>query len=255
MQVKIEDNRVHHNVLIFLELVSRLKKGADQEKLRAKLHTAFVNKMNGEIYFLDLLPNSEALNQKDWKQIDLCYLSDPVDQHLCVEVQEKKEAKAFQYEDLSPLAYHVMTETLKTLNHITRSFKTREGWEGSLEEWKEIEIASLPINLIEATWHDADRWDAEAILEKHPYGSFLFRRDEYAEILAENLQRQHKRKVVCYTLTFIEPEHKVSDLTIVEDKGGWLIYNDDPSLSGRSYQTLETLLNGLKERCRIPVFH
>ncbi|MBY0529831.1 MAG: hypothetical protein K2P51_06530 [Rhabdochlamydiaceae bacterium] len=255
MQVKIENDRVHQNVLIFLELVSRHKASAEKENIRNKMHTAFVNRINGEIYFLDLLPNSHALNGKDWKRVQLCCLSDSQDQHLTVELQEKEGQASFQYEDLTPLAYKVMTETLRTLNHITQSFKKNQGWERSFDEWEDLEIQFFPIDMIEATWHDVDRWEAETILEKHPYGSYLFRKDEYASLLAENLQRQLKRKIVCYTLTFSEPHRKISDLTIVQDGNEWLIYNDDPSLAGKKYPTLEPLLNELKERCRIPLFH
>ncbi len=248
MQVKIENDRVHQNVLIFFKLASLIKKEGDRKSLQDKTHTAFINRMNGEIYFQELLPDQQALHEKDWKKVELCCLSDPADQRLCVEVQEVGLGASFQWDGLTPLAYRVMTETIKTLNQIIVSLK------GS-QEFKDLEIPSFSGDLIQATWHDADRIEAEAILEKHPYGSYLFRCDEYASLLGELLRRELHRNIQVFTLTFTEPERKICDLTVIKDQEKWLIYNDDPSLSGKVYDSLHGLLEELKDRCSIPVFH
>lgn len=247
MQVKIENDRVHQNVLIFLKLASLMKKERRREQLQDRTHTAFINRINGEIYFLELLSTPHFLHEKDWKKIALCCQTDPIDHHLNIEVQEAESGRSFECEELTPLALRVMVETVKTLNQMTRLAKQQ-----ALDE---LDIQSFGIDLIQATWHEADRPQAESILEKHPYGSYLFRCDEYASLLGKLLRRELKRSLQVYTLSFIESQKKFSDLTVIEDQGKWLIYNDDPNLSGKAYDSLPALLEELKDKCQIPVFH
>ncbi len=87
-------------------------------------------------------------------------------------------------------------------------------------------------------WLLVDRLGAEEFLKDKPVGCYLFRKDEYAALLEKMLPQP----VTCFTLTRVEEGGRISDHTLVCKEERWLIYNDDPSLSGPFYETIEELL-------------
>ncbi|MGE3534617.1 MAG: hypothetical protein AB7H48_07280 [Parachlamydiales bacterium] len=258
MQVKIENERVRKNVELFLHILNMLITAELGKSLHQRVYKAYINRVNGEVLFTDLLPDPSVLNKKDWKVVLL--QCEEQEGKVSFNVVEGEGSQAcFNCEELAPLAYKTVAETIHKLNECAQLVTKAAAPDKLLEDLSQllIEPSSLkpPYDLIQACWHPLDRISAEELLFKHPYGSFFFRKDEYAQWLEEMLADKHPEPIKCFTLTLIEPERKVSDLTIVFINDRCLIYNDDPSLAGNVYPDLTALLQSLKERCKYPVFH
>jgi hypothetical protein len=104
-------------------------------------------------------------------------------------------------------------------------------------------------------WHPVDRFRAETLLFDRPSGTYLFRRDAFAEILEQQLCAELKRPVKCFTLTYSQPNKKISDVTLVHYLGRWQSYDDDPSLTRQSFQELKDLLALWKDQLKYPLYH
>lgn len=259
MLVKIENDRVRKNIELFLHLLNRFRAANERKRLQDKVYRAYINRVNGEIFFSDLMPELAHMNKSDWKMIE--FRCDPTVKKLTFEISEVVgDTSSFHYEELTPLACKTLAETVHMLNRCASLFPSASDIDHQLEDLSALQIETSyqknPYDLIHAAWHSMDRWQAEELLFNHPYGSFIFRKDEYCKLLEELLVQRHHRDIKCFTLTFIEPQRKISDLTIVFDSDHCLIYNDDPSLTGgKSYPDLQTLLSDLHDRCKYPVFH
>ncbi len=99
--------------------------------------------------------------------------------------------------------------------------------------------------LLKKAWHAVDREEAERLLFTAPLGSYLFRKDHFASCLEEILVRAKKGRMNCYTLTYLGTDQQVREKTVVHWNDHWLFYDDDPSLMGRSFTSLEILLRSL----------
>lgn len=258
MQVKIENEQVRKNIELFLHILGRSVAAHEKKALHQRIYRAFVNRVNGEILFSDLLPDPALLEKKDWKLVKL--RCDPIEKGVVFEVDESEGGQdRFHCEELAPLAYRTVADTIHMLNECAELFLKAKDPDQQIEDLSHLSIepSSLkgPYNLIQAAWHPVDRFEAESLLFKHPYGSFIFRKEGYAKLLEEELTYSLKHPIKCFTLTYIEPEKKVCDLTIVFDQERFQIYNDDPNLSGKTYPDLTELLLDLNEHCKYPVFH
>ncbi len=257
MQVKIENERVRKNVELFLHILNMLilvKKG---KPLHQRVYKAYINRINGEVLFSELLPEPLNLETKDWKIIQL--RCNPTKGKISFEVHEGEgNQECFHCEELAPLAHQTVAETIHMLNQCIQLIYQAKGPDAQLVDLSQLSIEPTalltPYDFIQAVWHPLDRLKAEKLLFKHPYGSFFFRKDEYAHWLEEALADKHPDQIKCFTLTLIEPEKKVSDITIVFIQDHCLIYNDDPSLKGKVYPDFHELLQSLKERCKYPIF-
>ncbi len=264
-KIKIKDEQVQQNVLFFLQ-VAALSAQVKQKRVESKKeavvkYMAFVNRFNGEMFFIDLLPDPKLFKGKDWKSIEILCGFEPRKQAVFFEAVEKIKgvsSRMFSCEDLSPLAYRVMSETMQALNQMGHQLRRSKAIEKSLAAFARLHLKDHLQNrekdIITATWHPRTRWDAEVFLNQHPYRSFLFRKDEYADILEKALQKSLNKVITCYTLSFSSPEHKISDLTIVKDEGGWMIYDNDPKLEGKRYASVDAVLAQLREFCQNPLF-
>ncbi len=258
MQVRIENERVRKNVELFLHILNMLIIAETGKPLHKRVYKAYINRINGDVLFSELLPDPPNLETKEWKIIQL--QCGPHEGKISFEVLEGEgNQRSFQCEELAPLAYQTVAETIQTLNQCAELGMKAKNLDEQLVNLSQlcIEPAALmaPYDFIQAAWHSVDRMAAEEILFKHPYGSFLFRKDEYARWLEEMLADKHQKPVKCFTLTLIEPEKRVSDITIVFIQGRCLVYNSDPTLEGKTYPHLHALLQSLKERCKYPIFH
>lgn len=258
MQIQIKNERVRKNVQLFLHILGHVLANQQRKQLDQKVYRAWVNRINGEVIFSDLLPEPSSLNKKDWKAIFLhCDLAEG---KLHFEVAEgDAESNSFHCKELAPLAYQTVAETVHELNRCAEFAQLTVDPKQQLEELSHLAIEPTlfqePYDLIRAAWHPLNRAKAEELLFQRPYGSFLFRKDDYAIWLEEMLSRQHGLSIICTTLTFIEPEKKVTDLTLVSKGDKLLVYNDDPLLSGPQYLSLHALLKDIAPSCRYPVFH
>jgi hypothetical protein len=107
--------------------------------------------------------------------------------------------------------------------------------------------------LLKKSWHSGDRMEAESLLKDLPIGSYLFRQDSFAQVLAQELEIELGEKVECFTVTFSQRDSMISDLTLVQWDNTWEIYNDDPSLEQRRFSHLKDLLEHLRGELKHPL--
>src|SRR4051812_35605779 len=107
--------------------------------------------------------------------------------------------------------------------------------------------------LLKQGWHAVDREEAEKLLFTAPLGSYLFRKDHFANCLEEILVRAKKGPMSCYTMAYLDVDQQVREKTIVHWNDHWLFYDDDPSLMGRSFTSLEMLLLSLGTTLKKPL--
>jgi hypothetical protein len=100
-------------------------------------------------------------------------------------------------------------------------------------------------SLLHESWHAVEREDAELMLLNTTPGTYLFRKDRFAGVMEEILSAAKKSRIKCFTLTYLDLQGQVRDKTIVTWKDHWLFYDDDPSLTGKYFQSLEDLLSSL----------
>lgn len=258
MQVEIGNERVRKNVELFLQILNKLILAEKGRPLHQRVYKAYINRINGEVLFSELLPEPLSLEIKDWKIIQL--RSDLHEGKISFEVLEGEgNQECFHCEELAPLAYQTVAETIHMLNQCVQLIYQAKAPDQQLVDLSQLSIKPTalmaPYDYIQATWHPLGRLEAEKLLFKHPYGSFFFRKDKYAQWLEEMLVTKHQGQIKCFTLTLIEPEKKVSDITIVFIQDRCLVYNDNPSLEGKLYADLHELLQALQERCKYPIFH
>lgn len=249
MKVTIANDSVRKNIELFQTLVQRQPKKSGKETV---LIHAFVNKKTGDIHFAKGKEEAQA----DWKPI--CIQVRPAKEST-FEVLEEGIKELFKYDDLNPLAYAILSETIHTLNEFSKRMAVTLDVQVILEDLSNWEIISsntqLPKDILLEAWHPTDRYGAEDLLEGCPIGTFLFRKDEYALLLEEELRDKFKEDITCLTITYLEKDHKVSDKTIVNRNESWLFYDDDPDLTGTTFPTIYALLSSLKNELKEPLFY
>lgn len=115
-------------------------------------------------------------------------------------------------------------------------------------------MASQLLNpTLKKAWHVVNREEAEHLLLTAAVGSYLFRKDHFASCLEEILSTAKKQPLHCYTLTYLDHDHQVRDKTLVSWNHHWQFYDDDPSLTGRAFPSLEALLESLGSTLKFPL--
>lgn len=204
---------------------------------------AYVNQRTGDIEFVE---RDKVPQHREWKQICV-RLKKEGSVHSFAVFENTDNQSVFDCEFLHPTACKVMAETIKFLNHAA----CQVAFSMPL---KEVLSRIVGQDLVHEMWHPIDRLKAEELLREQPVGTFFFRKDTYTAILEEELKGVHGPDIHCLTVTYLENENKVSDLTLVSKKGLWSHYDDDSSLSGKAYPSVEELLDSLKLPLTYPLF-
>ncbi|HEY5235987.1 MAG TPA: SH2 domain-containing protein, partial [Rhabdochlamydiaceae bacterium] len=108
-------------------------------------------------------------------------------------------------------------------------------------------------DFLQEAWHAVKREDAELMLLNTAPGTYLFRKDRFAGVMEEIISAAKKSSVQCITLSYLDPKGQVRDRTIVTWKDHWLFYDDDPTLSGRYFESLEHLLSSMETVLKRPL--
>ena len=260
MRIKIADKPVRQNVELILKILRRVKEKSAQEPLSSeKIFKAWINRATGQFLFSDTLSESQFLGKQDWKPVELSYLynSETGDIAFLLEEVEVKQ-RGFYSSDLAPEAFHIIQGTLKVINDLCRQIKSLTSLDAKISAIAQVAIDAITPRqdkriLIDA-WHFVDRMGAEDLLLNKPVGTYLFRKDSYADILEQQLKKQHRKKVRCFTLTYAGSNLVICDLTLVEVDGAWQVYNDDPSLQQAACSELQELLGKFKEKLKYPLY-
>ncbi len=160
-----------------------------------------------------------------------------------VRVTERQDARQFNLEEMDPKGRKVLSETCHYLKsalmhlHDIHEFAHLE-FEPSIQE-------ITGGDLLREAWHAVEREDAELMLLNTSLGTYLFRKDHFASLMEEIISGAKKARVRCFTLSYLDPEGQVREKTIVTWKDHWLFYDDDPTLSGRYFESLENLLSSM----------
>lgn len=261
MQIKIEDSTIRQNIEFFLEILRRAKRNESQPVgVEQKVFHACVHRQTGQIYFNQSSNDDDSHQEREWKPVLIRYDFDPQEGEIAFEVDEAENPEhTFATGDMSPLACRIMFQTLKVLNEVCQRLKGPSLPDAKISVLTRLKIdAGVPApdrNLVISAWHQVDRFIAEELLWQKPIGAYLFRKDEFAQILETQLQNQRENKIKCITLTFKDEDFKISDLTLVNNGHEWQVYNDDPSLKQQGYSDLMELVKSLALKLKYPLFH
>jgi len=263
MKIKVQNPSVRHNVALFKQLLEKVDtvspKPSSLEATGVKTFHAFVHRMTGDLAFPELAQEKKLLHDKTWKPMTLSLIVEEKETTFEVE-EEGKIPSAFRYDDLFPAARRILAETIHVLNTVAKQVGEPKSLDLLCKKIAQLSIEELSFSIpgkdiVHEAWHQLDRIETEKLLLTQPVGTFLFRKGEYTATLSEELQQKHPEEIRCFTLSYLEPEDKIVDLTIVKKGDRWFIYNDDPSLPEPSYPSIQGLLESLKAVLKLPLLH
>lgn len=261
MHIIIEDKIVSENVHGFIALLR--KEEARREKsggvFMEKKYPAFLHRKTGRLIFVDAFKEQVHFEKKEWKPLFFEYSYDPLNETFHAAVFEGE--KEFHFGDLQAHAVIALRETM----HILNGLSDRVKGSGSDLMTKLRDLCSLQIEvgsiqkgrgLLVSAWHGVDRVGAEKMLEGQLIGTFLFREDYFAKLLAEQLTEERSKKIKCITLSILDAKDHISEHTLVHIDHQWRVYNDIDFCDGKGYQELEVLLeNTFKDELKTPLYH
>ena len=261
MDSTLQNETIRKNIEIFkiiLKKVTQLQENPSGVDKTTQSVLVFLHRVRGEIRFFDHY--AETLNPNEWTCLRFHFSPSPLSQEsFSIDVSNVNE-KHFSWEELQPEAFFNLKETIKTIQFISCFLPKLKNLSSIL---KEFSLTNLDLllnrfqsqDIVHETWHDLTRKECEQLLLNHPPGVFLFRKDEFASILEEELSLAHKQKMSCITLSFVSSPKKISDLTLVKTKDGWSFYNDNPDLEEARYPTVYSLLDSMRGVCNTPLIH
>jgi len=263
MRVHVKNQTVRKNIELFKQLLERQNYvDVSLDWIDNKSYSALVNRLSGILVFEEAEEKPEIkLNLREWKpiRIDIKLSCLERDEGVFEIFEDSLKEDLFHRDDLEPLAYRILSETFKILNHLSRKYESRfYDIQSFLDLLSHVEleegIKKMEGNkdLVHEAWHQVDRVKAEQILSGKEPGVFLFRKDDYAAILEEQLRKQFKESIKCLTITYVDEEKKICDKTIVLRNHRWMFYNDDPNLSGITYGDIYSLLESLSDLFKVP---
>jgi len=258
MHLKIWNETVRRNIEIFKIILKRTSHSNQQTEKQCEDFRAFVHRINGEIRFVDL--SSEPIDSKEWIVISFHFSLPKRDGDLPSFEVLGSENSLFSWDGFYPDALAVLKETVKTIQLMARFLPYIQNLNATFRELSQVNLDSfldeIPTkDLIHEAWYQVTRQECEKLLMQKATGSFLFRQDEFAAILEGQLTRSHKRPMKCITLTYLNEKRRVVDFTLVKRRSGWIIYNDDPCLSGEMYPTVKALLSRFDSELAVPVLN
>lgn len=222
MKIVILDKNVRRNIELFRQLVHR--QGQKREVLIENIkkgYKAYLNCQTGELRF------TRPKGHEEWKSVIL--LLHP-GKEGAFEVASEGKNPAFDLSELTPDAEKLFSKTVKTLNELAYHPKhARDAF------WILRQIASVDFvisdqeegvrNLVHDAWYNVDRVEAENLLGGKPFGTYLFRKDEFAQDLEDSLNESSSSPVTCITMTYTEKKGKIlrKRLFIKRESGSFMM--------------------------------
>jgi len=153
----------------------------------------------------------------------------------------------FNMENLDKSARHIVSETCEVLKKAVSAIH-------DIRELVYYELSyEVDRGLLKEAWVAASRDEAEKLLANAKPGTYLFRKDVFASCLEELLVSAKQELIKCFTLTYLDVQGQVRDKTIIQRKGHWMFYDDDPTLSGDYYLSFDDLLLSLGSVLKKPL--
>ncbi len=255
MKVVILDKQVRRNLELFRHLIHRQAEKSNRFfQVAKKTYKAFVNSETGELRFTDLEKKKVKLGG-EWKAIIIQLRPD---KEGAFEVISGENNEVFDCNSIKPLAYALLSKTVHILNQLSYDPKQGQNPFWVLRHISHIEFVLSEEeegqrNLIHDAWHNVNREEAEYLLKNQAPGTYLFRKDEFAQILEDTLNEESVEPVVCITLTYRDSDDRTCDRTLVYQNARWQFYNDDPDLCGARYDNVKDLLNSIRALLKEPL--
>lgn len=252
MTITLQNETIRKNVEIFkiiLKKATQLHGNSSQVDKSTQSVLVFLHRARGEIRFFDNY--AEPLNPSEWSCIRFHFSPSSISQEsFSLNISNVNE-KHFSWKDLEPEAFFNLKETIKTMQFISRFLPRLKSFPLILKEFSLTNLDALLSrfpgqDIVHEAWHDLNRKECEQLLLRHSPGTYLFRKDEFASILEEELSSTHKQKMMCITLSYVSSIKKISDLTLVNTKDGWSIYDGSPNLEEPTYPTIDSLIDSMK---------
>jgi len=241
-KLHIQSESVRRNIELFKQVESRVRQNAEGERLKG--YHIFINRINGLLRF----SQSEGFKQSEWKHVLIVI---DLEAHTAEAFEGDTHDRLFNQSDFSPVALRVVAETMRVMQQIASEI--RDVKELAYLEFEPTLASAAARDIVHEAWHEASRVEAEKILSRHAPGTYLFRKDEYAAVLEHELIVSLHAPVKCLTLTYLDAGKIVRDKTIVRYGEQWLVYDDDPTLSGQAYKTMNDLLGTLQRELTKPL--
>lgn len=254
MKIMVLDKLVRHNLTLFKHLIHRQAENRERYfQVARKSYKAFINVKTGELRFEEL--EEKPLTSREWCPLVIQLRPDG---EGAFEVLEDEGKDSFNCGLLEPKAYALLTKTMHILNQLSYDPK-----HGKNPFWVLRHVAHIDFllseqeegerSLIHSAWHSVDRNEAEALLLKMPPGTYLFRKDSFAGLLEDAINESRSQPISCITLTYREWEEQIAEKTLVYCDEQWMLYNDDPSLSGPRFSSIKELLASLGDALNRPL--
>ncbi len=260
MRIKILDEPVRQNVELFLQILRKVKEKREPKSTPAEeVFKAWLNTDTGQMLYTEEKETSRYLGKKEWKPVSFGYQFEPETGEIQFVVRIAGEKKSIlRSDDMAPVAFRVFQETLKVFGEIGTLLKGPSDLGTKISVLSNMaiiaEVSHTDRNIIIDLWHHADRMQAESLLLGRPVGTYFFRKDPYALVLEEQLEKELRKTVKCFTLTYSQKSKKISDYTLVHVDHSWQVYNDDPSLGQKTFKELKDVVASQKSVLKYPLY-
>jgi hypothetical protein len=252
-----QDAIVRKNIEVFKIILKKASRLYDvKSETHAQSFHAFIHRDRGEIRFASL--SKDFLENREWAPISFQFFL-PMEKEKGLSLQiSNLDSSLFSWQGLEKNALSTLKETIKTMQFMANFLPRLSNLSAILREFSAINLDSFisklsSKDLIHEAWHSLTKEECEYKLRDHEVGTFLFRKDPFATILEELLSEEHKESIKCITLSYVSSQNNVCDITCVQKKSQWLLYDDDPKLKGPLYPSIYALLHGLQHRLRMPL--
>ena len=258
MKLKVESDVVRKNVELFKVLLKKSSQQTTSNKiLQGKIYKAFINKLSGELRFCDVSPETSPSELFNWRPLSFRVFAPPSESMKCEIIEQNIQSGI---EGVAPEAVKVLQETVKTIQLISRLLPRIQNLPRLFLEFSQVHLEVSgskkgQYDIVHNSWHQLDRIETESLLGSKEIGTFIFRKDEYARILEKELSKAHAEPIKCITLSYLDFEKKICDLTLVLVKQGWVVYNDDPTLDQPVYPDIEIFIDNMKGILVSPLAH
>ena len=145
-------------------MFKRVRKQSGRTAIRFQ---TWIDPKTGQLCFAEEGKQPPTLANREWQRLELHCFYD-------------KEMKRIRLKEEAPSVVNFAPEALRIFQESIRALK-------QLEDSIPCNIHVIDQLVINKTWHDVDRYQAEALLFTKPVGTYLFRKDAFAQILEEQL--------------------------------------------------------------------
>lgn len=256
MKIKVQSEQVRKNIELFKLILKKMNQKNTHDSSNCEMVVlGFFNKDNGEVQFSEL--TSANLDNTLWQPLEFKFeLHGSSLKYSSCKITKPEGVSNIS--DCSEQAKQILDQTLKNLTIALKILPKKNSVNDVIFEFSKINVditnkSTRPVDVIYESWHQISRLACEEILSRYSPGTYLFRKDEFADILEKQLCNSHETTIKCVTLSYLNLNSQVCEMTLVRTHDGWLIYNDDPMLNEPLYPDIDTFLDNMKGVLKNPL--